>query len=90
MYRSSIEYKNRSGVAYTFEKLSECEYLFKIEDFGYGRMGGLPGQDSVDMSDLGMFDPSGGPYVALGTKVDGREIVRIGNAEDGFIVEVAE
>lgn len=89
MFRSSVEYKNRSGVAYTFEKLSEYEYLFQIEDFGYGRMGGKEGQEKPDWSDLGMFDPAGGPYIALGTVLDDQEIVRISWHEDGFIVEVA-
>ena len=33
-------------------------------------------------------NPSGGPYVGLGTKIDGKEIVKISSLEDTFIVEV--
>ena len=43
----------------------------------------------MSLQDLGMFDPSGGPYVSLGTKIDGKEIVRISVFDDTFIVDVA-
>lgn len=87
MYKSDTTYRNRSGKAYSFTTVTENTYLFEIEDFGYGRMGGKEGQESVDWNDLGMFDPSGGPYIALGTKVDGKEIVKISWHEDGFMLE---
>lgn len=88
MYQSNKTYTNRSGKAYSFTTVTENTYLFEIEDFGYGRMGGREGQEGVDWNDLGMFDPSGGPYVALGTRIDEREIVRISSVDDGFVVEV--
>lgn len=86
MYKSNVKYTNRNGKWYNFLKHGDSQLLFTIEDFGHGRMGSKEGQESVDRNDLGMFDPSGGPYVALGTKVDGREIVKISWHEDGFLL----
>jgi hypothetical protein len=40
----------------------------------YSRYGGKEGQDGIDMTDLGFFDPSGGPYVAIGSKIYWDEI----------------
>ena len=37
-----------------------------------------------------MFDPSGGPYVGLGTKIDGKKIVKISSLEDTFVVETSD
>ena len=33
------------------------------------RLGGKEGQEGINFNDLGMFDPSGGPYVAVGSKI---------------------
>jgi hypothetical protein len=89
MYESNTTYKNRSNKEYSFNAITDNTYKFIIEDFGYGRVGGKEGQDGLDLNDLGMFDPSGGPYIALGTKVDDREIVRISTTDEGYLVEVA-
>lgn len=88
MFKTNVKYTNRYGKWYNFLKHGDDQALFTIEDFGYGRMGGKEGQESVDWNDLGMFDPSGGPYIALGTKVDGKEIIKISNHEDGFMLEL--
>jgi hypothetical protein len=88
MFYSGKVYKNRYGVEYVFSKLFEDTYLFKMPELDYCRYGGKEGQEKMDLNDLGMFDPSGGPYVALGTVVDGREIVRIKSSALGFVVEV--
>ena len=37
-----------------------------------------------------MFDPSGGPYICLGTKVDDKPVVKIASTDVGFVVEVGE
>ena len=60
--------KNRYGDEYHWEKLNDKEYKFVMEgkSLEYGRVGGKEGQEKLDMNDLGMFDPSGGPYVGIG------------------------
>lgn len=88
MFTSDIKYTNRYGNAYEFAKQSDTQYLFTIEDFGYGRMGGREGQEKVDMSDLGMCDPAGGPYISLGMELDERKITKISWHKDGFLLEV--
>jgi hypothetical protein len=94
--------KNRYGDEYHYEKISENQYKFVMEgdSIKYCRFGGKDGQEGIDMNDLGMFDPSGGPYVAVGSKVYFDEIQggqkgdepliveRIRSTDEGFIVEV--
>jgi len=94
--------KNRYGDEYHYEKISDNQYKFVMEgdSMKYCRFGGKEGQEGIDMNDLGMFDPSGGPYVAVGSKVYFDEIQgghkgdepliveRISSTDEGFIVEV--
>ena len=90
MYKSDEKYTNRYGDEYKFTKVSPNGYLFEMtgSSMEYCRFGGREGQQGLNWDDLGMFDPSGGPYVALGTKIDGKEIVKISSFEDTFVVEV--
>ena len=96
--------KNRHGVEYTFVKYDDNLYRFNMSEEGmkYMRVGGKEGQESIDMNDLGFFDPSGGPFVAIGSKiywdeihngVEGRMpllVKRIMNCgAEGLFVEVA-
>lgn len=93
--------RNRHGVEYSYESIGKNAYRFHMSDEGmnYMRFGGKEGQESVDLSDLGMFDPSGGPYVAVGSKIYWDEITgasehpplivkKIMSLETGIIVEV--
>lgn len=68
--------KNRCGVEYSFEKCGDNLYRFNMDEEGmkYSRFGGKEGQESIDMMDLGMFDPIGGPYIAVGSKIYWDEI----------------
>lgn len=93
--------KNRYGDNYHYEKINENQYKFVMEgkSMDYCRIGGKEGQQGLDPNDLGMFDPSGGPYVAVGSKIyydevlNGRKedppitVKRIRSTEEGFIVE---
>jgi hypothetical protein len=92
--------KNRHGVEYSFTKVEGNLYRFNMAESGmeYMRMGGLEGQDQIDMENLGMFDPSGGPYVAVGGIIYWDEIneaieknlltiTRIISRADGLFVE---
>ena len=82
--------KNRYGDEYHWEKISDNEYKFVMEgdSMKWCRYGGKDGQEGIDLNDLGMFDPSGGPYVAIGSLVEGRVVEHIRSAEETFIVKV--
>tara|TARA_B110000503_G_scaffold54595_1_gene87686 strand:+ start:2624 stop:2911 length:288 start_codon:yes stop_codon:yes gene_type:complete len=92
--------KNRHGVEYRFIPVSKNTYRFDMTESAmqYMRMGGREGQDKIDRNDLGMFDPSGGPYVEVGSKIYWDEIhdavkqdplivERIMSTEEGIFVE---
>lgn len=68
--------KNRYGVEYNYVKYNDNLYRFNMSEEGmkYMRFGGKEGQEGIDHNDLGMFDPSGGPYVAVGSKIYWDEI----------------
>ena len=68
--------KNRYGVEYCFVKYDDNLYRFNMdeEEMNYMGMGGKEGQDAIDYNDLGFFDPSGGPFVAVGSKIYSDEI----------------
>lgn len=61
--------KNRYGVEYNFVHITDNLYRFDMEDSDSNlmRLGGKEGQEGINMNDLGMFDPSGGPYIAVGS-----------------------
>lgn len=82
--------KNRYGDEYSFQKLSENTYTI-VGDLKYWRYGGREGQQQMDMSDIGYVDPSGGPFISLGSFIDGRRVVRI-RVENGeqILFEVEE
>lgn len=68
--------RNRHGDEYTFVRLNENEYAIKGE-LKYWRFGGREGQQRVDFTNLGYVDPSGGPFISIGMKIEDREIINI-------------
>ena len=82
--------KNRHGVEYHYEKVSDNTFKFVMEEAGmqYMRYGGREGQDRPDINNLGFFDPSGGPFVGIGSKIESGTVTRIMNTEDGIFVEI--
>ena len=68
--------KNRHGHEYCYVKYDDNLYRFNMDEehMKYMRLGGKDGQEGIDYRDLGMFDPSGGPYVAVGGKIYWDEI----------------
>ena len=68
--------KNRYGDEYSYVKYDDNLYRFNMDGEGmkYSRYGGKEGHEEIDLNDLGMFDPSGGPYVAIGSKIYWDEI----------------
>ena len=75
--------KNRYGDEYMFEQIDANTYTIK-GDLNYWRYGGKEGQDTIDESDLGFVDPSGGPFISIGYMINGRPVKRI-IARDGEI-----
>jgi len=68
--------KNRHGVEYCFVKYDDNLYRFNMDESSmkYMRFGGREYQEEIDLNDLGFFDPSGGPFVAIGSKIYWDEI----------------
>lgn len=80
--------KNRHGVEYSYVKYDDKLYRFNMaeEHMAYMRYGGHDFQEGIDYNDLGMFDPSGGPYVAVGGKIYWDEIHE-GTEQEPLIVK---
>ena len=83
--------KNRYGVEYSFTRVEDHMYRFNIaeSEMSVMRMGG---REEIDMEDLGFFDPSGGPFVEVGSKIywdkEPLTVRRIMSRESGLFVEV--
>ena len=80
--------KNRAGVEYWFVPVADNLYRFdmKKRDQVLMRCGGKEGQEGINRNDLGFFDPSGGPYVAIGSKIYWDEIHE-GTKQEPLIVK---
>jgi len=89
MFKSNVKYTNRYSDSYTWTKVSKSTYEFTMEgdSLKYCRYGGKEGTEGIDTLDLGMFDPSGGPFVALGMEIDDRKIKKLYATEAGFGAE---
>ena len=88
-----VKFKNRYGDTYYYEA-TETHNVFKFvmegDSMKWCRFGGHEHQTHVDNNDLGMFDPSGGPYVAIGSKTPVGVVKRIFFNDDGLFVGVKE
>jgi hypothetical protein len=80
--------KNRYGDEYSFLKLSDNTYTI-VGDLKYWRYGGREGQEQMDLTDLGFVDPSGGPFISVGSVIEGRKVTKIQLAGDQLVFEVA-
>lgn len=79
--------KNRYGDEYSFSQVNENTYTI-VGALKYWRYGGREGQEQMDFNDLGFVDPSGGPFIQLGMKIEGREIRRISAEDEKILFEV--
>lgn len=68
--------KNRHGQIYSFAKIGDDAYTI-TGDLQCWRYGGREGQNGIDLSDLGFVDPSGGPFIGIGSIIEGRRVRRI-------------
>ena len=89
MFKSDTMYTNRYSDSYMWEAVDDNVYKFVMDEkaIKFCRYGGKEGDTEVDITDLGMFDPSGGPYVCLGMEIDGKPITRIYLEVDKMYVE---
>ncbi len=79
--------RNRYGVEYRFEQVSDNTYTIKGA-LEYWRYGGQEGQERIDYENLGFVDPSGGPFIGIGYKIEGRKVIRIRSHDDQLLFEV--
>lgn len=80
---------NRHGKSYTFKQLDANRYQF-VGDTRWARFGGQVGGTGVDYSNLGFFDPAGGPFIAPGFLVYGKPVQTISVVNDKVILEVGD
>lgn len=79
--------KNRYGDEYSFSPVNENTYTI-VGDLKYWRYGGREGQEKMDYTNLDFVDPSGGPFIQVGMKIEGRKIIRLSVKNDKILFEV--
>ena len=81
---------NRNGDEYWFDQIDKNRWQFKMTEDCFSmkhcRIGGKEGQKDIDYNDLGFFDPSGGPFVSVGDKLFGKDIINLTSNGSGFII----
>ncbi len=88
-FLSNKTYTNRYRDEYSFVSVTDNTYKFVMENLQYFRCGGKEGEAEPNINDLGMIDPSGGPFMEPNTmSIDGREVIRIFSTEEFFCFEV--
>jgi len=91
MFKSNTVYKNRYGDEYSWIADGDA-YRFEVkgDSMQYCRYGAREGNDKLDITDLVMFDPSGGPYVSLGMTIDDKPITKLSVTLNGVKAECKE
>ena len=75
---------------YSFDPVDHDCYHFNFpeSELKYCRFGGRQGQERINELDLGFVDPSGGPFISIGYKIDGREVKNISYIKDKIFLYV--
>jgi hypothetical protein len=68
--------KNRYGDNYSFEEVGPDTYRI-VGDLRYWRFGFKEGSSTNSLDDLAFADPSGGPFISIGYKINGYPVTRI-------------
>tara|TARA_R110000772_G_scaffold6667_1_gene23280 strand:+ start:175 stop:447 length:273 start_codon:yes stop_codon:yes gene_type:complete len=90
MYTSNREYKNRYGDKYEFVGTDSPSRFILEGDLTHCRFGGKEGVEGLNNLDLGMIDPSGGPYIDLSTLIDNKKITKISVYSEVIMLETEE
>ena len=80
------KYRNRYSDEYWYEEVEEGVLAVR-GGLDHWRFGAHP-EGKIDMNRLAMCDPSGGPYLTIGDKVEGRTITNIRFEDATVFLEV--
>jgi hypothetical protein len=86
-YKSNSAYKNRYGDKFEFVSTDSPTRFLLEGELSHFRYGGKEGQEGVDLLDLGMIDPSGGPLLSLDTEIDAKKITKISVYSEVIMLE---
>jgi hypothetical protein len=78
--------RNRYGTEYMFKKTNDNEYTI-MGELDHWRFGGREGVE-MSMDNLGFVDPSGGPFIAVGSWIEGRKVINIASNQEGIFFTV--
>lgn len=80
-------YQNRYGADYWFEPLDNGAYKFCMSEteMAHCRMGA---DASGDFTNLSFFDPSGGPFISVGSRLEFGTVNKITVGDTGIVVHV--
>jgi hypothetical protein len=82
-FQTNKKYTNRYRDEYYFEETAANHYTIK-GGLDHWRMGGKEGELDINVDDLGMIDPSGGPFLTPNFfAIDGYPVKRIYTIRDG-------
>ena len=89
--KTTIVLPARYGLKHTLEYLGENLWQFKSDpkSTGTSRWIGFEGEHQVNPNNLHAFDPEGGPYIAVGSKIENYTVKSI-RAGKGCIIELVE
>ena len=90
MYELGKKYTNRYGDEYWWEHIENETYEFRMTGNSMKYSRSIGDIQDGKMVRIVAFDPSGGPYIAVGTELDGGEIISIthGTDENSLLVDV--
>ena len=74
-----IKICGRYGYVHTLEHIKDNWWLFKCDPKSTGgcRYIGFEGEEKINYNNLYAFDPEGGPFIAVGSKIDGKTVKSI-------------
>lgn len=80
-------YKNRYGDEYWFEQIDKDVYKI-MGDLTHWRFGGKDNEVGVNEDDLGFVDPSGGPFISIGSELPIGKVKTISSNENGIFLKI--
>ena len=81
-------YRNSMNNEYWWVPKGSNEFVLHSESDNRPKMGGHVDRIDVWPNDLGVFEATGGPRIAIGDTVEGRVVNHIRKTDEGFVVTV--